>query len=531
MLKKKESNKIKNKNKRVHFNEEQINEVKKKNRPKSADKRRSNKSLNDDNSSTEKPTTIEDFTIIQELGSGPYSKVNLAKHNSNGKYYAIKAVNKSDMNNNDKLYEVYVEKQCLAELKHENIVKLNRLFQDKKFLYFALEYCKNKDLGKLLGVLGKLDFKLAKFYAAEILLVINYLHKHGIVHRNIIPENIGLDEYMHIKVFDFATCLKIKRYFDLNSMKFVEFDEDELAYLNKYINKLNSDTIKISQYNILLLNRLIVESPEYTSPEVLEHNYTKIGRGVDLWSFGVMLYLFFTGTTPFKAKKESKMFENIKNAKFSFDEKDDIPWEAKDLITKLLVKDPTKRIGYKSRDYFEIKNHPFFQGINFENLEFEAPPISDVKEKLIQSGYTFPKSSEENEINDSMEFLDEDNNNVIMKCKTEKNLGKKGGDEEDKVILEDTLQKKSPWLHYNTRIVKFFSQGHINYYDPNTKELKGMFKINSDCKVNVIDDYKFEIVTINRSYSFKHKSQKIANNWENTINAFISKCDQKDHSM
>ena len=84
-------------------------------------------------------------------------------------------------------------------------------------------------------------------------------------------------------------------------------------------------------------------------------------------------------------------------------------------------------------------------------------------------------------------------------------IEKENEKEEDIVILEGKLQKKSPWLHYNTRLVKFFSRGHIDYYDPKTDELKGSFIINSNCKVNLIDEYKFEIETINRSFCFKHK--------------------------
>jgi serine/threonine protein kinase len=541
---KKNSKKEKNKNKRVHFNLEQINESHKKERPKSADKKKLKNNINNEGTSVEKATSIEDFNIIQELGSGSCSKILLAQHKKNGNKYAIKTLNKNELNNNEKLYEVYVERQCLSELKHPNIVRLSRLFQDKKSLYLALEYCKNQDLGKLLNILGKLDYKLAKFYAAELLSAISYMHKHGIYHRNLNPANIGLDESMHLKVFDFATSVKTKQYFDLASMRFVEFDEDELAYLNKYINKVNANTIKINQYNIILLNHLIVESPEYTPPEVLEHDYSKIGKGVDIWAFGIMLYLFFTGTTPFKAKKESKMFDNIKNAKYSFDDKENkIPDVVKDLISKILVKDPTKRIGYKSKDYFEIKNHPFFQDVYFENLEFDDPPLSEVREKLTKLGYSIPKSSiedEYNEMNNANENKNEnsDSEREIMKCNTAKNFGEfdrkkksKSVDPDDTVLLEAKLKKKSPWVHYNTRIVKFFSKGHIDYYDPETNELKGSFDINSHCRVVAIDDYKFEIITVNRSYLFKHKSQKIAKIWESTLNTFISNCSENENSF
>ena len=572
MLKK--NNKEKNKNKKVHFDENQINEDKQK-RAISAEKKlinqhkaniqpsSNNMSSRMSTASIQRKTSIEDFTIIQELGEGSYGKVILAKHNLNGKIYAVKKINKNMLSHLEKAYEVHIEKQILAELRHPNILKLHKTFQDKKHLYFALDYCKNKDLSRLINNIGKFDYKLAQFYAAEILSAIIYMHKQGVYHRDLKPENIGLDEDMHLKLFDFATSAKANKYFDIKTMRFVDINDDNDISLIKEQNNnpnLENNIIQIEKYNILLLSHLFVGTPEYVSPEVLEHNYPLIGPGVDIWAFGIMLYLFFTGSTPFKAKKEDETLENIKNVKYSLnnDENIIIPDEAKDLLSKILVKDPRQRIGYNSKDYSEIKSHPFFNGINFENLEFEDPPISDIKEKLLQFGYTLPKSKEEKQsssiinklYDDKKDFDDEDENPDNNENNSQRlsannfddlknnlkgeaiehdiiNEEEKKEEEEDVVILEEKLQKKSPWLHYNTRIVKFFSKGHIDYFDPKTNALKGSFIINANCRVNIVDEYRFEIETINRNYFFKHKNKKIANEWGDKINYFISKCAEK----
>ena len=555
MLKK--NKKEKNKDKKVHFIEEQIIDQKKK-RPKSSDKTKIKTNINVQPASNKK-TTIEDFTLMQELGSGSYAKVILAKLNSNERKYAIKKINKNMLNNFQKQHEVHIEKICLAELKHPNIIKLHKTFQDKKHLYFVLDYCRNRDMGKLINYVGKFSYDLAKFYAAEILFAICYLHKRGIYHRDLKPENIGLDEEMHIKLFDFATSIKIDKFFDIKAMRFINLDEDEIAYIDKHKKKAEDNIIKINQYTILLLPQLFVGTPEYVAPEVLEHNYSLIGPGVDIWAFGVMLYLFFTGTTPFKAKKESKTLENIKNVKYSFDDKEvKIPDDAKDLISKILVKDPTKRLGFDSKDYSEIKNHPFFKGIVFDNLEFEDPPLSDIREKLEKLGYDIPKPSEDNDnlLNDLYEERKEIEDNDInsdneinlslkrasannfdnLKKKNLKgecvelnieNYKNQGYDKDDIVILEETLKKKSPWLHYNTRVVKFFSKGHIDYFEPKTNELKGSFNIDSNSKVNVIDEYRFEVETTNRTYFFKHQTKKVSNEWKDKLNSFIESCAQK----
>ena len=577
MLKKK--NKEKNKTKKVHFDENQLNEKLKNKRPKSVEKKKINENINKihvstnnnmssrlSTASTQKKTSIEDFTIIQEIGSGSYAKVILAKHNLNGKTYAVKKINKNMLNHFEKQHEVHIEKQCLAELKHPNIVKLHKTFQDKKHLYFVLDYCRNKDLSKLINTLGKLDYKLAQFYLAEILSAISYMHKQGIYHRDLKPENIGLDDEMHLKLFDFATSIKTNKFFDSKTMRFIDVNEDDIEFIREQNNNKNleENIIKLDRYNILLLSHLFVGTPEYVSPEVLEYNYPLIGPGVDIWAFGIMIYLFFTGSTPFKAKTENEILDNIKNVKYSLDSNDNkIPDEAKDLISKILIKDPKLRIGYNSKDYSEIKNHPFFNGINFDNLEFEDPPIEDIKDKLEKLGYVLPKSSDNkintNNLNDSYEEKkeidddDEDNDENTITKKTsadnfddlKKNLKgetiehniinnnekieeqKEEEKDEDIVILEEKLQKKSPWLHYNTRIVKFFSKGHIDYFEPKTQQLKGSFIINSNCKVNVIDEYRFEIETMNRNYYFKHKNKKIANEWGEKINLFISNCKKK----
>ena len=109
--------------------------------------------------------------------------------------------------------------------------------------------------------------------------------------------------------------------------------------------------------------------------------------------------------------------------------------------------------------------------------------------------------------------------NILSEKEEENNIN----NDKDEVLLEEILEKKSPWLHYNTRLVKFYSKGHVDYIDPYKNELRGSFIINSHCYANFIDDYKFEIVTISRTYIFKHKSERIANKWVQAINSFIDK--------
>ena len=553
---KKNKNKEKNKSKRVHFNEEQLTEKARRTKVKSAEK------VLEENSninllSNQKKTSIDEYTIIKELGSGSYTKIVLAKYNLNENEYAIKQIDKNLVDKFEKHYEIHIEKQCLIQLKHPNIVKMNRAFQDDNYLYFVLEYCANRDLGGLINCLGKFSYKLAQFYSAELLSAIIYMHKEGIYHRDIKPENIGLDEFMNLKLFDFATADKMNKFFDIKSMRFVPLNKNIVA--NSENDNCENNIIKVEKYHILLLSHLLVGTPEYISPEVLEHNYSLIGPGVDIWAFGVMIYLFFTGTTPFNTEKESEILENIKNVKYSFDNTD-IPDDAKDLISKILVKDPKQRIGYNSKDYSEIKNHPFFKGINFDELEYQTPPLLEIKEILEKVGYKItnseekkkeePKDKNQKELyegNKDIDDSDDDDDENEIQCKrlsasnllelTNPNLKNdiettsssnannenNNNNNEDVVLLEAKIEKKSPWLHYNTRILKFFSKGHVDYYDPKTKELKGSIFINSDCHANLVEDNKFEIETLNRTFTFKHKDKRVLKEWADKINSYSAK--------
>lgn len=539
--------------------------------------------------------SMSDYDIIKDLGDGSYGKVVLAKSKEDGKQFAIKIIRKDLLNTFDKQYEIHVEKFCLIYLSHPNIIKFNKAFQDKKHLYFVMEYCKNKDLGKLIRKIGTFNFKLAQYYAAEIISAITYMKKRGVYHRDLKPENIGIDEDMHLKILDFATSNMENKYFDKKLMKFVEIEKAEYdkAYnemKQRKSLKENNDSIDyviIDGHKILNLKEKFVGTAEYISPEVLENKFDLIGPGVDIWAFGVMLYLFFAGVTPFKGKNDDETLENIKKVNYSWTiiknhEKIEIniPKEAKDLIQKILIKDPTQRIGYNSKDYSEIKSHPFFKGINFDTLSEEPIPLNKTFSLLESLGYIdnndiavekdddiyinvlnnsddkimdeqhstgsmdnaelrltnkkltfdrfqsfrmsfFPKKENKLNKNENMiiENNDEINNNLIVTmCKSDKH---NKTIDNDIILIEDILYKKSPFVYYNKRYCKLFSKGHLDYYHFPTKVFKGSIIINENSKVNPIDDYRFELISQNKIYHFKHISKRITDDWTENINKII----------
>ncbi len=500
-------------------------------------------------SNPNKKNSINDFDLLSNLGRGAYAKVVLARNKYNGKLYAIKIINKNFLEKFNKQHEVHIEKYTLTKLNHPNIVKLNKTFQDKRHLYFVLEFCQNKDLGSLMRLLGSLDYNLAKYYSAEILSAITYMHKNKIVHRDIKPENIGITDSMHLKFFDFGTAYIIDKYFDKKKNRFVEIDKEIFNEILK--ENYEEEEIEIGNYLIQNLICEFVGTAEYVSPEVLLHKYNEIDTSVDLWAFGCIIYLLFEGKTPFKEKNENDILNNVKNLNYTFD--NNIPEDAKDLIKKLLVLNPKERIGYgdEKNNYKDIRNHPFFKDIDFDLLEVSDPPIEKIEMTLRDYGF-FNENLEENDLdlsdnhsnvhglNDESSSSEFSNENKMKRIKSMNKLGlaklnKKMEEEEnilennnninneDQVLIQDMLKKKSPWFHYNIRFVKLYAKGIIEYYEPDKKTLKGTIVINEFCSVEVHNDYKFEIITEKRKYVFKHTINKIAHLWADKINSIIFK--------
>jgi 3-phosphoinositide dependent protein kinase-1 len=143
---------------------------------------------------------IKDFDKISELGRGAYAKVDLRKSRINNKLIAIKSLSKHFMEKLNKTHEAYIEKEILSSISHTNIIKLLSTFHDRNKLYFVLEYASNKDLASFIRSQGKLSYELAKFYTAEIINALEYLHSKKIAHRDLKPENIILNKDMHLKI-------------------------------------------------------------------------------------------------------------------------------------------------------------------------------------------------------------------------------------------------------------------------------------------------------------------------------------------
>ncbi|XP_036422693.1 3-phosphoinositide-dependent protein kinase 1a [Colossoma macropomum] len=277
----------------------------------------------------------EDFKFGKILGEGSFSTVVLAKELSTGKEYAIKILEKMHIRKENKTHYVKRERDILSSLDHPFFVKLYFTFQDPEKLYFGLSYAKNGELLRYIRKIGSFDETCTRFYTAEIVCALEYLHSVGIIHRDLKPENILLNEEMHIQITDFGTAK--------------QFSSDGPQ------TRANS----------------FVGTAQYVSPELLTEK--SACKSSDLWALGCIVYQLVAGLPPFRAANEYLIFQKIIKLEYEFPEKF-FP-KAKDLVEKLLCLDPTRRLGCEEMGgYNPLKVHPFFEGAAWENLHLRTPP-------------------------------------------------------------------------------------------------------------------------------------------------------------
>lgn len=277
---------------------------------------------------------VKDFNFGRTLGEGSYSTVLAATDRQTLREYAIKVLDKRHIIKEKKVKYVNIEKDTLNRLtEHPGVVRLYYTFQDERSLYFVLDLASGGELLGFLKKTGTFDIECTRFYGAQILDAIDYMHSRGIIHRDLKPENVLLDEQMHVKITDFGTA-KILDLKKPNGMGSTSGDP---------MDSIDSDRAQS-----------FVGTAEYVSPELLtDKNACKAS---DLWAFGCIIYQLIAGRPPFKAANEYMTFQKIVGLEYSFP--DAFPPLARDLVERLLVLDPITRLPME-----HIKAHPFFEGI------------------------------------------------------------------------------------------------------------------------------------------------------------------------
>ncbi|ORY37602.1 kinase-like protein [Rhizoclosmatium globosum] len=271
---------------------------------------------------------LDDFTFLAVLGKGNFGKVMLAEEKATGNYYAIKVLKKEFIIESDEVEATRSEKRVFMTANLERfpfMVNLHSCFQTESRLYFVMEYVSG---GDLMWHIQQQHFSeaRAKFYACEVLLALEYFHKNDIIYRDLKLDNILLTLDGHIKIADYGLC------------------KEGMPFGSK--------------------TTTFCGTPEFMSPEILmEKPYT---RSVDWWSYGVLIYELLLGQAPFKGENEDEIFNSIlyKDPLFPAN----MDRDAMDLILKLLTKKPEERLGSTVEDADEIKRHPWFRDVVWQDM-------------------------------------------------------------------------------------------------------------------------------------------------------------------
>ncbi|CAO3645815.1 unnamed protein product [Mucor hiemalis] len=262
----------------------------------------------------------------------------LCRHNESGKLYAMKVLKKASLFVHAKNAEhTKAERQILEEVRNPFIVQLFYAFQTNDRLYLILEYATGGELFTHMAAENMFSEDVARFYLAELLLALEHLHGLGIVYRDLKPENCLLDGDGHVLLTDFG---------------------------------LSKVSIEGSRTNT------VCGTAEYMAPEILlELDYDK---SVDYWTFGILMYEMLTGYTPFRCNNKKKTLDAILKKKLQ------IPYyisaDAKDLLIRLLRKNPNVRVGSGEDGSEKIKSHRFFRKIDWKKLKARSitPPINPI---------------------------------------------------------------------------------------------------------------------------------------------------------
>uniref|UniRef100_A0A672IZK7 Serine/threonine-protein kinase Sgk1 n=1 Tax=Salarias fasciatus TaxID=181472 RepID=A0A672IZK7_SALFA len=280
--------------------------------------------------SSAKPT---DFDFLKVIGKGSFGKVFLAKRKNDGKYYAVKVLQKKVILNRKEQKHIMAERNVLLKnVKHPFLVGLHYSFQTTDKLYFVLDFINGGELFFHLQRERTFPEPRAKFYIAEMASALGYLHSLNIVYRDLKPENILLDNEGHIVLTDFGLCKE-----------------------------------GISQTDT---TSTFCGTPEYLAPEVLRKQ--PYDNTVDWWCLGSVLYEMLFGLPPFYSRDTHEMYDNILHKPLA--KRPGASSMAWSLLEGLLEKDGTLRLGSRD-DFNEIRAHGFFSSINWGELERkEIPP-------------------------------------------------------------------------------------------------------------------------------------------------------------
>lgn len=266
---------------------------------------------------------LKDFQIMRTLGTGSFGRVHLVRLVHNGRYYAIKVLKKAQVVKMKQVEHTNDERKMLKLIDHPFIIRMWGTFQDSKNLFIVMDYVEGGELFSLLRKSKRFPSPVAKFYSAEVVLALDYLHLHNIIYRDLKPENILIDRYGHIKITDFGFAKEVPFY-----------------------------------------TWTLCGTPDYIAPEVITAK--PYNKSVDWWLLGILIFEMLTGYTPFYDRQPIKTYEKILQSEVHYP-----PFlepTAVDLLVNLITPDLTRRLGNLQNGAQDIKTHAWYTEVVWDKL-------------------------------------------------------------------------------------------------------------------------------------------------------------------
>ncbi|KAJ6816937.1 serine/threonine-protein kinase D6PKL2-like [Iris pallida] len=350
------------------------------------------------------------FRLLRRLGCGDIGSVYLSELSGTRCYFAMKVMDKASLASRKKLARAQTEREILQLLDHPFLPTLYTHFETDRFSCLLMEFCPGGDLHTLRQRQPGKYFSeyAARFYAAEVLLALEYLHMLGVVYRDLKPENVLVRDDGHIMLSDFDLSLRCAVSPTLINTSSLEYDPSKQAggtfcvrpaciepsavciqpacfmprfFSQKSMKKMRKPRAESGQHMSTLPELLaeptsarsmsFVGTHEYLAPEIIKGEGH--GSAVDWWTFGIFLHELLYGKTPFKGSGNRATLFNVVGQQLRFPEAPSTSNAGRDLIKALLVKEPQQRLGVK-RGATEIKQHPFFHGVNWALIRCSTPP-------------------------------------------------------------------------------------------------------------------------------------------------------------
>ncbi|KAL0223757.1 hypothetical protein P9112_003147 [Eukaryota sp. TZLM1-RC] len=278
-----------------------------------------------------------DFDIRRTIGTGSFASVKLAVHKPTGTFVAIKSMKKSLLIQMKQIQHVRNERSILHSIRHPFIVNLLGTYQDDIYVHVIMDFVNGGELFHYLRKQEKFSLETTKFYAAQIVLALDYLHSHQICYRDLKPENLLLDHRGYLRICDFGFAKKV----------------DDRTFT-------------------------ICGTPEYLAPEVIQNRGHSMA--VDWWSLGILIYEMLAGFPPFSGETPYAIYSSILSNRLCFPRHFDAI--TRDLIKRLLTHDKSRRLGNLRAGARDVMAHKFFRGVQWKQIftrQLPAPFVPKVR--------------------------------------------------------------------------------------------------------------------------------------------------------